>query len=189
VKVSTLDSRESGYENASLTEGVAVSPRSDSLADRIETRSRELTSFLTGLGEADLRAPTEDPGGRSAGEVVAHLGEGYHEVLAWLGRAAQDPSGAADTAPAGDGHHDHGGPVDVPAVVHELEHGGVRWAALVRGFTDGQLDRVPPATPGYTDGQRTLEQIVTSMLEHQEAHLNSIRRAVAAAGDLSRQPR
>jgi hypothetical protein len=47
-------------------------------------------------------------------------------------------------------------------------------------LTDGQLDQVPPdGSFRFCDGQRTLEQVLASLLKHQAHHLDALRSAVA----------
>jgi hypothetical protein len=50
---------------------------------------------------------------------------------------------------------------------------------VVTGLTDEQLDAVPPASDmKFCDGQRTLEQIVTNLLNHQSHQLDALRAAL-----------
>ena len=47
-------------------------------------------------------------------------------------------------------------------------------------LTDEQLDTAPPVSDmKFCDGQRTLEQIVTNLLNHQSHKLNAIKAALA----------
>jgi DinB superfamily len=166
-----FDSLEKAHRAAFVSGG--VSTRNEQLAILVETQSRKTIEFLSGLSDADLNTSCADPGGATVGAVVAHLGAGYDQVLGWIEKVAW---GAA--TPAAGGHrHDHG-PVDLRAQIELLRRGGADWAALLRRFGDEQLDRVPPATEGITDGSKSLAEIMRMMLDHQAIHVNYIRQAV-----------
>ena len=51
--------------------------------------------------------------------------------------------------------------------------------SLLADLTDDQLDDVPPAgSARFSDGQRTLEQVISAMLNHQRHQVDAIRAAV-----------
>jgi DinB superfamily len=152
-----------------------VSTRNEQLAVAVETQSRETVEFLSGLSDADMNAPCADPSGATVGAIVAHLGEGYDQVLGWIEKVAWGTAAPAGTAAH---RHDPHEP-DLSAQIELLRRGGADWAALLRRFGDEQLDRVPPATEGITDGSRSLAEIMDVMLDHQATHVNYIRQAVA----------
>lgn len=151
-----------------------MSDRSERLAATVEQQSREMLEFLGGLGEAELRAPCGDPGNETVAHVVAHLSDGYEQVLDWIERTAAGLPPRA--APAHTHRHDD----TTSAQLDRLRAGGAAWATLVRGLDDTQLDQVPPAAPGIADGTSTLGHILGLMIDHQTAHLAHIRAAVDA---------
>jgi hypothetical protein len=171
--------------------------RGEQLALTIEQQSRELLVLLGGLSESDLRASCEDPSGSTVEAVVHHLGEGYDDVLAWLERSAWGtpadgpgrpaPPPGPHRQPGPHGAHLQPGPHGdhLAGQIEHLRDGGVRWAALVRGFGEEQLGKVPPATPGVTDGSKTLAEIVDLLIDHQQAHVTYIRRALPERAPLS----
>jgi hypothetical protein len=180
------------------------------IAATIDDKSRELVDFFAGLDRSDLRTACADPNGATVAAVLEHLDEGYDQALGWLRLAAAGALPAAGPpavpAPADHGHdhphphehphphdhehphdHDHGGS-DVAAATEHLRRGGEVWAEMVRGFTPEQLDLVPPATPGITDGTRSLGDILVDLLDHQMAHLAYARQAVADRAETVGQP-
>jgi hypothetical protein len=152
-----------------------VSTRNEQLASAVEQQSRETIEFLRGLSDADMNEPCADPSGATVGAVVAHLGEGYDQVLGWIESVAGET-----TAPIGTvGHRHEPHAHDTAERIELLRLGGEDWAALLRRVDDERLDRVPPAAENITDGTRTLAEIMQSMLEHQSTHVEYVRQAVA----------
>jgi hypothetical protein len=50
----------------------------------------------------------------------------------------------------------------------------------VANLTDGQLETVSPASEmNFCDGQRTLEQVVTNLLNHQSHQLDALKSAIS----------
>lgn len=152
-----------------------MSTRNEQLATAVEQQSRETIEFLRGLSDADMNEPCADPSGATVGAVVAHLGEGYDQVLGWIESVAGGTAAPIGNVGRQHGPHTH----DTAERIELLRHGGEDWAALLRRFDDGQLDRVPPAAENITDGTRTLGEIMQSMLEHQSAHVEYVRQAVS----------
>lgn len=148
--------------------------RTVQLAATVEDASREVVEFFAALDPADLRLPCADPSGGTVGAVLHHLDDGYDMALAWL-RAVSTEDGPAPVAHQHDSH-DNG---DAAAQVERLRRGGETWTEMVRGFTDVQLDRVPPATEGITDGTKSLADVVLVLVDHQMAHLGHARQALA----------
>jgi hypothetical protein len=68
--------------------------------------------------------------------------------------------------------------VDRQDLLERLSAGRDAFNALAE-LTDGQLDTVPLASDmKFCDGQRTLEQIVTNLLNHQSHQLDAIKAAL-----------
>ncbi len=68
--------------------------------------------------------------------------------------------------------------VDLPGLLERLSAGRDA-LSLLAGLTDEQLDTVPSAGSfRFCDGQRTLEQVVTSLLKHQGHQIDAVKAAV-----------
>lgn len=159
--------------------------RTERIAADIDVKSREMVEFFAGLGAADLSAACADPNGATVGAVLEHLDEGYDLALGWLRLAADGQLPASAAPPAHDHSHDHDhdhdhGERDPAAAIEHLKHGGEAWSAMVRGFTPGQMSRIPPATPGITDGSTPIGEILLDLVDHQMTHLAYAQQAVAA---------
>ena len=69
-------------------------------------------------------------------------------------------------------------PTDRAGVLDRLSKGREAMRVLA-GLTDEQLDTVPPASDmKFCDGRRTLEQIVTNLLNHQSHQLDALKGAL-----------
>jgi len=156
-----------------------VAVPSEALAITIEQQCRDVVEFFSGLNEAELRAPCGDPSGDTVAAVLDHLGDGYGEVVGWLCEVAGAPA-PATAAVAGD--HAHG----PAAAVERIASGASLLAGTVRGLSQRQLDLVPPAKPGFTDGSKRLSEVIGGMIGHQTAHVDYVKQAVSAADAVQR---
>jgi hypothetical protein len=159
-----------------------MSERGRRLMTKAEGQLSELIEFFGTLEEADLRKPcVEEDAGDSPGDTVAavaaHTAEGYHH-LGWFLQAA----GYVPGLPATGNHHGHGHgqvPETLPEMRDRLIAGNVPIGVLA-DLADEQLDSVPPAgSSRFSDGRRTLHQVIDSVIAHQAAHLVALERAVA----------
>ncbi|MDX2679233.1 DinB family protein [Streptomyces soliscabiei] len=157
-----------------------MSKRADELVAKFEQLNSELIGFVSGLTDEQLKARTGDDGGATVGDVLAHLGEGAPEVLAWLTTATDTP------APRHEHHHGHS-----HSHGHTHHHGNGRQdivqrlndsletvVGVLRTLSDEQLGCKPPAAPGITDGSKELGAVIDLMIGHQANHLAHIRQAV-----------
>jgi hypothetical protein len=163
-----------------------MSERGTRLMAKADRQLSEMIEFFVTLDEADLRKPCpEDSAGDTVGAVAAHMAQGYH----FLGRFLQADGYVAGSPATGNrkgrGHryrHGHGrtfAPAALPDVVDRLT-GGKAPIGLLADLTDEQLDSVPPAgSSRFSDGSRTLEQVIDEVIAHQAAHLVTLKRAVA----------
>ena len=167
-----------------------MSERGTRLMAKADRQLSEMIEFFGTLDEADLHKPcpdesAEDSAGDTVGAVAAHMAQGYH----FLGKFLQ-ADGYVSGSPAtgnrkGRGHRYRPGhgrtfpPATLPDVVDRLT-GGKAPIDLLADLTDEQLDSVPPAgSSRFSDGSRTLEQVIDEVIAHQAAHLVTLRRAVA----------
>jgi hypothetical protein len=162
-----------------------MSARGTDLMTKASRQLDEIAEFLGTLNEADLSRPCPDestgdavahPGGDTVGATAAHMADGYDH----LGRLLQ-AAGHGPGSPTTTGHHRHDHarvPEALPDLRARLVGGKARIAPLA-DLTDEQLDSVPPAAGLFSDGRRTLEQVIEAVIAHQAAHLETLKRAVA----------
>jgi len=167
-----------------------MSERRTQLMAKVDSQLSEMIEFFGPLNEVDLHKPcpdesTEDSAGDTVGAVAAHMAQGYH----FLGKILQ-AEGYTMGSPAmgnrkGRGHRYRPGhgrtlpPAALPDVVDRLTAGKAP-IGLLADLTDEQLDSVPAAgSSRFSDGSRTLEQVIDEIIAHQAAHLATLKRAVA----------
>ena len=162
-----------------------MSERGTELMTRMSRQLDEIDEFFGRLNDADLPKPCRDEGGddpgRTVGAVAAHVAEGYHRLGQFLRSA-----GYVGQSPAGETSHsnEHGhGRANSPEVTPDLLNrliAGKAPIGLLADLTDEQLDSVPAAgSSRFSDGRKTLEQIIDQVIAHQAAHLAALQRAVA----------
>jgi hypothetical protein len=165
-----------------------MSERGTDLMTKANRQLDEIAEFLATLDEADLGKPCDERaeetvgvagahrGGDTVGDTAAHMADGYNH----LGRLLQTTGHAPGSPTTGDHHrHDHARtPEALPDLLARLRAGKAR-IALLADLTDQQLDSVPPAVGMFSDGRRTLEQVLEAVMDHQAAHLATLKRAVA----------
>jgi hypothetical protein len=109
------------------------------------------------------------------------LGPGRHGGVRLLRARSHTPPRRADSG-HNDGTHDRdykADNVDLPRLVERLSSGR-EGLGLLADLTDEQLDTVPPAGSfRFCDGQRTLEQVISSLLKHQDHQIDAMKSAVA----------
>jgi hypothetical protein len=132
----------------------------------------------------------------TVGAVATHTADNYVRIADFIAAGAAAPPGkethrsfrsiASRLGRHGRGEHGpwmHGpgaaGSTDRAGVLDRLSKGRDAMGVLA-GLTDEQLDTVPPASDmKFCDGQRTLEQIVTNLLNHQSHQLDALKGALA----------
>jgi hypothetical protein len=163
----------------------------------------QLIALISALDEVALRLPCpgrEKLGDGTVGACARHTADNYQRIAAFVETSDQKPAGPAPTER--DGHRiprfvralGHGptdrsshGPgagqpsdsysadnVDLNAVVGQL---AASRAILgqVATLTDSQLDAVPPKDSfRFCDGQRTFEQVLASLLKHQQHQVDAL---------------
>jgi hypothetical protein len=152
------------------------------LMEKVRRQLDESAAVFAALDDADLSKRCPDEAGDATGTVgaaAAHLAEGY----ARLGRFLHS-TGYVPAVPAADSEHGHGAghrhvpPPATVADVLELLHRVEQPVALLGDLTDGQLDSVPAKANRFSDGHRTLRQVIDEMTSHQAAHLASVKQAL-----------
>jgi hypothetical protein len=163
-----------------------MSARGTALMTKASRQLDEISEFLGTLDEADLGRPCPEEstvdaaaahrGSDTVGATAAHMADGYEHLGRLLKTAGYVP-GSPTTA----GYHGHD-PARTPEALPDLRArlvGGKARIALLADLTDEQLDSVPPAAGLFSDGRRTLEQVIEAVIAHQAGHFATLRRAVA----------
>ena len=167
-----------------------MSERGTRLMAKADSQLSEMIEVFGTLNEADLHKPCpdespEDSDGITVGAVAAHMAQGYHFLGKFLQADRYLPESPATGNRKGRGHRYRPGhgrtfpPAALPDVVDRLTAGKAP-IGLLADLTDEQLDSVPPAgSSRFSDGSRTLEQVIYEVIVHQAAHLVTLKRAVA----------
>ena len=150
-----------------------MSTRGAQLLDRVTKQIDDIAEVFASLKEADLMKPDPERQGRTVGDSAAHIAEGYHFVARFLQSAGHVPE-----APAGD--HVHARPTALSSPELRKRIAEARNAAgVIAGLTDDRLDSIPPPKSSrFSDGRRTLEQVIEEAIGHQAGHLAQLTRAV-----------
>ena len=154
-----------------------MTKRGTELLDKANAQVGELLRLIATGGEATLRRPCpgrEKLGDGSIGTVALLTGRNDHRIASFV--HGND-----------EGAHDRGRPHNPPhttddITLHQLLHElstAQSALSLLADLTDDQLDDVPPAgSARFSDGQRTLEQVISAMLNHQRHQVDAFRAAV-----------
>jgi hypothetical protein len=158
--------------------------RAELLADRIEEGAAGLAAFAAGLSESEWRAPGSPNGSdrRSVGVIVHHVASMYPIEI----EAAQAiASGKAVTdvtwevvAQLNAKHARENADVTKIAAFDLLRRNSHDAAAVVRAFTDDQLDRAAPFSLSFGAPMTAQFVIEDHALRHSWHHLARIRKAL-----------
>jgi hypothetical protein len=168
----------------------------------------ELIDLVSTVDEATLRLPCpgrEKLGDGTVAASMRHTADNYEWIRAFVqvsdgmsgahGATRQGGHrvprflralghGAADHAEPGTArgqHEDHyaAANIDPGAVVRQLS-ASRETLGRIGELTDSQLDAVPPnGSFRFCDGQRTLEQVLASLLKHQHHQVDALKTALA----------
>lgn len=161
-----------------------MSRRAELLADRIEEGAAGLAAFAESLSEAEWRTPVREGGrdGRSVGIVVHHVASMYPiEIDAAraiaAGNAITDVTWEAIAELNAKHASEHAGVTKADALAL-LRRNSREAAAVVRAFTDDELDRAVPFSLSF--GAPVTAQFVVEdhALRHSWHHLARIRLAL-----------
>jgi hypothetical protein len=179
-----------------------MSERATQLFRTADDQISALIALLDAAGDAALHAPCagrEKLGDGSVAAVAMHTADNYHRIAEYLDADAQPGHGKAGRRhriPAfGGAHnrprgHDHRGggaeyrsdKIDRRRLLERLETARARLTPLAE-LSEERLAAVPPANEmRFADGQRTLEQIVISLLNHQRHQCDVLSAALAGSG-------
>jgi len=176
-----------------------MSERGTQLFQIADGQLSELIDLLSTRDEAVLGLPCpgrEKLADGTVGAVATHTADNYIRIAGFIAADATAPpsnrtprsfrSIASRFGRHGRGGHGpwmHGpsaaGAIDRAGVLDRLSKGREAMR-VVAELTDEQLDTVPPAGDmKFCDGQRTLEQIVTNLLNHQSHQLGTLMAVLA----------
>jgi hypothetical protein len=152
-----------------------MSERGQRLQSTADEQIARLIDLIATADEASLRRPCpgrENLGDGTTGALAAHTTENYQRIATFVAIRVGDADGLEDGAhgPIGHGHADGytAGSTTRADLVRRLAVARERLARIAE-LTDDQLDSVPDKDSfRFCDGQRTLEQVLSGLLKHQE---------------------
>ena len=183
-----------------------MTQRGQELHATADEQIADLIALISTIDEATLRLPCpgrEKLGDGTIGASVRHTADNYQRIAAFV-QTSDRMSGAHQPAqpaghrvsrflraighgPADHAEHDPGAgqhdgeytadTIDVGAVVEQLS-GSRDTLGRIAELTDTQLDAIPPdGSFRFCDGQRTLEEVLASLLKHQSHALDALKAA------------
>ena len=162
-----------------------MSERGTRLLETVDRQISELIAIVSIKDEAALTLPCagrEKLGDGTIAACAVHTADNYHRIAGFLNGDARQHRIARFLHGHGQGKHpgDYSAEnINLKTVLDRLTTGRVALSTLA-DLTDEQLDTIPPARDmKFCDGQRTLEQIVTNMLKHQNHQLDAMKAAIA----------
>jgi hypothetical protein len=164
--------------------GASMSRRAKLLADRIEEGAAGLAAFAEGLSEAEWRVPVLEGGkeGRSVGVIVHHVASVY-PIEVDLARAIASGKAVTDVtwevvADLNAKHAIDQAGVTKATALELLCRNSREAAAVVRAFTDDELDRAAPFSLSFGAPVTAQFVIEDHALRHSWHHLARIRKAL-----------
>ncbi|MDX5961938.1 hypothetical protein SIM91_01015 [Rhodococcus opacus] len=142
----------------------------------------EMADVVASLSGPDLRKSCpDDSAGDTIGALAVHMAEGYHFLGRFLQAAGYGPGGRPPGNGRGHAHgHERAQPPAAASEVLDRVSAGKAPIGLLADLTDEQLASVPgTGSIRFSDGRRTLEQVIEAVIAHQATHLNMLRRAVS----------
>jgi hypothetical protein len=186
------------------TKGTSMTERGKQLHATADAQIAELIDLISTLDEATLRLPCPGREKLGDGTIAAsarHTADNYQRIAAFVQTSDQMSDTHESTQPGGHriprflralghGPADHAGHgprgrqdddqytadnIDLGAVVKQLSASRDTLSRIAE-LTDSQLDAIPPKDSfRFCDGQRTLEQVLTSLLKHQAHQVDALK--------------
>lgn len=157
-----------------------MSDRGTELMAKVLEQLDQASALLAGSDESALHRPYVDREGdhsaNSVGSAALHFIEGYQKIGRLLKGAGYVSASLAEGAPQPHGHGKHHDP-DMSDVVKGLDAAKIR-LTLLADLSDEQLDSVPSVRNQWADGERTLLQVLDTIIDHQAGHLASLQDAL-----------
>lgn len=166
--------------------GVPMTERGEQLCATADGQIAELIGLISTLDEATLHLPC--PGREKLGDgtiaaCVRHTTGNYQRIGTFV-QTSDRMSRAHEPTQHGAQHENQymADVVDLGALVSQLSAGRDALGRIAE-LTDSQLDSIPPKDSlRFCDGQRTLEQVLASLLKHQSHQVDALKAAIYAAG-------
>ena len=185
-----------------------MTERAHELSTTVDRQIAELIDLLSTLDQAALGRPCpgrEKLGDGTIGAAARHTADNYQRIAGFV--QTSDRMSAAHQPAAHGGHRiprflralghgpqdhaarDHGAgqpengytadDIDLDAVLEQLAASRDTLGRIAE-LTDSQLDQVPPKDSfRFCDGQRTLDEVLASLLKHQAHQVEALKTAVA----------
>jgi hypothetical protein len=171
-----------------IPKGLAMTERAQQLHAAAEQQIGELVDLVSAMDDAALGRPCpgrEKLGDGTVAALARHTAGNYQRIAAFVspsGRMsfAHGPTDHAQHGPRRGQHDDEyiAGHFDLAALLTQLSVARDSFGRLAE-LTDVELDAVPPQDSfRFCDGQRTLDQVLASLLKHQRHQLDALRAAV-----------
>lgn len=179
-----------------------MSERATQLFQTADKQIEDLIALLGAADDAVLHAPCpgrEKLGDGTVGAVAMHTADNYHRIAEYLDAAAQSGNNKPDRGhriPGFGGGHSWRGrheqsrgvgeyrsdKIDRRSLLERLEKARARLRPIAE-LSDARLAAVTPASEmRFADGQRSLEQIVVGLLNHQRHQCDALAAALASSG-------
>jgi len=138
----------------------------------------ELIALISTVDEVALRVPCpgrEKLGDGTVGTVVRHTADNYQRITDFVQTGEHSPG-------AGQPDNEYtAGNIDPGAVIAQLSASRDALGRIA-ALTSRQLDAIPPKDSfRFCDGQRTLEQVIASLLKHQSHQFDALKAATLSA--------
>lgn len=158
--------------------------RAELLANRIEEGAATLAAFVEGLSEAEWRRPVSKTDRRTIGVVVHHVASVY-PIEVQVAQAIAKGHAVTDVTweVVAEMNAQHSGEqlnVTKEATLELLRQNSQAAAAVVRAFTDDELDSAAPFSLSFGAPVTAQFVIEDHALRHSWHHLARIKQALAA---------
>jgi hypothetical protein len=148
-----------------------MAARAEALHSKATEQLDTLIEFVSGLDDADLRRPCpgrEKLGDGTVGTLVAHTATNYQRIAAFA-VGAEVEARHGHLATAGGGEADE---------LRDRLASARRDLSRIAELDDRQLDSIPPEGAfRFCDGNRSLEDVLTSLLTHQGHQVEALARS------------
>ena len=150
-----------------------MSLRGQQLHEAADRQIADLAGRLSAAEEAQLSQPCpgrQKLGDGTIGAVAAHTADNYHRIAAFVAAIARTSPRRTDRHPTA--------AVDLDVLIARLASARVAVATIAQ-LSDDDLDLVPAAGGmKFADGERTLEEILTRLFNHQRHQVTAVLSAV-----------
>ena len=162
--------------------GHSANSRGESLAARIEEGAARLATFAVELSDAEWHTPISETDRRSVGVVVHHVASMY-PIEIDLARAVASGNSLSEVtwevvAQVNAKHAQDNAQVSKSAALELLRQNSREAAAVVREFTDEELDKAAPFSLSFGALMTTQFIIEDHAMRHSWHHLAAIRKAL-----------